>query len=44
MTWISIIKKYYQKSAYKLFEDKFSLDFMGKKHIELYKRAMNESN
>jgi glycosyltransferase involved in cell wall biosynthesis len=36
--------EYYKKSAYKLFEEKFSLDVMGNKHIELYKKVIDESN
>lgn len=35
---------YYKKSAYKLFEEKFSLDVMGDKHIELYKKVISESS
>ncbi len=33
--------KYYKNSSYKLYEDKFSLDVMGDKHIELYKKIIN---
>jgi len=35
---------YYKNASYKLFEEKFSLDVMGDKHIELYKKVMSESS
>jgi len=34
---------YYKESSYKLFEEKFSLDIMGDKHIELYKKVIGKS-
>jgi len=36
-------KEYYKKSAYKLFEEKFSLDVMVDRHIELYKKVISEN-
>lgn len=35
---------YYKEASYKLFEEKFSLNVMGNRHIELYKKVINESN
>lgn len=34
--------EYYKQASYKLFEDKFSLDIMGNRHIELYTKVMSE--
>lgn len=36
--------EYYKKAAYNLYKEKFSLDVMRDRHIELYKRIINESN
>lgn len=35
---------YYKNASYKLFEEKFSLDVMGDKHINLYKKVISESS
>jgi L-malate glycosyltransferase len=35
---------YYKEASYKLFEKKFSLDIMGNRHIELYKKVISETN
>lgn len=34
---------YYKNASYKLFEEKFSLDVMGDRHIELYKKVISDS-
>lgn len=34
---------YYKNTSYKLFEEKFSLDVMGNKHIELYKKIISDA-
>lgn len=34
---------YYKNASYKLFEEKFSLDVMGNRHIELYKKVISDS-
>lgn len=34
--------EYYKQASYKLFEDKFSLDIMGNRHIELYTKVISE--
>ena len=36
--------EYYKESAYKLWQEKFSLEAMGNKHIELYKKVINDQN
>ena len=35
---------YYKNASYKLFKEKFSLDVMVDRHIELYKKVMSESS
>lgn len=35
--------EYYKNASYKLYEEKFSLDVMGNKHIELYKKVISDS-
>lgn len=34
---------YYKQASYELFEEKFSLDVMGDRHIELYKKVISDS-
>lgn len=35
---------YYKQASYELFEEKFSLDVMGDRHIELYEKVISESS
>lgn len=35
---------YYKQASYKLFEEKFSLDVMGDRHIKLYEKVMSDTN
>jgi glycosyltransferase involved in cell wall biosynthesis len=36
--------KYYKQASYKLFEERFSLDVMGDRHIKLYERVISEAS